>query len=255
MSSASENVARMFPEIGAGGYSRVDGTVEFYGRVNALLRPDMTVMDLGAGRGAQLLVEPTSYRTRLATLRGKVAKVIGVDVDDAVFENPYLDEAGLIEIGKPYPFPDGTFDLILSDWVLEHVANPAEFAAEIDRVLKPGGWFCARTPNRWGMVGLATNLIPNRLHTRTLSKLQPGRQSQDVFPTEYRLNTLGRLRAAFPADRWENYSYLTNPEPPYVQKSLLAMQLVRLAWRFAPDHFGTVLDVFLRKRPAEGSNA
>ena len=245
-SRQAENVARLYPEVGAGGFSHVDGTVGFYSRVNALLRPEFTILDLGAGRGATLEREPESYRTRLALMKGKVAKVVGVDVDEAVLENPFLDEAKVITIGEPYPFPDNTFDLILSDWVLEHVDNPSEFAAEIARVLKPGGWLCARTPNRWGMIGLITSLIPNRSHAGLLARLQDGRQSRDVFPTRYLLNSMARLRRAFPDGRWENYSYLSNPEPPYVQRSRLVMHGVRLAWRLAPRHFYTVLNVFMR---------
>lgn len=250
MSRQAENVARFYPEIGAGGFSHVDGTVAFYSRVNALLQPDYTVLDLGAGRGAQLEQEPASFRGKLALIQGKVKKVIGVDVDQAVMGNPFLDEAHTIRIGEPYPFADQTFDLILSDWVLEHVADPRAFASEVNRVIKPGGWFCARTPNRWGMIGLITSLIPNSAHAGLIEKLQPGRESKDVFPTVYRLNTLAQLRRSFPEDEWEHFSYLSNPEPPYIQRSRWAMRAVLLAWRLAPSHCKTVLNVFLRKRPA-----
>jgi len=246
VSATRKNLVRLYPEVEAGGYSRVDGTVEFYSRVNALLQPDFAVLDLGAGRGAQLLKSPEAYRTKLATLRGKVAKVVGIDVDDAVLSNPFLDEAHVIRIGERYPVPDDSFDLVVSDWVLEHVANPTEFVTEVARVLKPGGWFCARTPNRWGLIGLGANLIPNRVHKTLLAKLQPERESVDVFPTVYKMNTMGQLRRAFPAGEWENHSYLTNPEPPYVQRSILAMRAVQLAWRLAPNSFATVLNVFVR---------
>lgn len=37
------------------------------------------------------------------------------------------------------PFPDGSFDLVYSVAVLEHVPKPAETVAEIRRVLRPGG--------------------------------------------------------------------------------------------------------------------
>lgn len=246
------NLARLYPEIGAGGFSHVDGTVGFYTHVEALLRPEFTVLDLGAGRGAQLLSQPDTYRTKLSTLKGKVRHVVGIDVDEAVLENPFLDEARVIRIGEPYPFPDDTFDLIVSDWVLEHVANPEEFAAEIGRVLKPGGWFCARTPNRWGMVGLFVNLIPNSRHAGLLAKLTPDRQSRDVFPTAYRLNTLAKIQSAFPAPQWEHHSYLSNPEPPYVQRWLWAMRAVQLAWRFAPGRCATVLNVFIQRKGGTG---
>ena len=247
-----ENLARLYPEIGAGGFSRVDGTVEFYTRVNALLKPDFSVMDLGAGRGAQLRGQG-DYRTELAKLQGKVEKLIGVDVDDAVLDNPFLDEAHVISIGAPYPFPDNSFDLILSDWVLEHVANPDEFVAEVGRVLKPGGWFCARTPNRWGMIGIGANLVPNSAHKSILAKLQPGRKSEDVFPTVYRMNTMRRLSRAFPPEEWDNYSYITNSEPQYVQRSILAMRAVQLVWRLAPARFGSVFNVFMRRKARQAS--
>jgi SAM-dependent methyltransferase len=50
--------------------------------------------------------------------------------------------------GENLPFPPGTFDLILSHEVLEHVANDRQAAAEIARVLKPGGRAVIFVPNR-----------------------------------------------------------------------------------------------------------
>ena len=43
---------RFYPESRFGGYSDIDGTVTFYGRVQALLQSDMVVLDVGCGRGA-----------------------------------------------------------------------------------------------------------------------------------------------------------------------------------------------------------
>lgn len=43
-----------FPEIEVGGFTSIDGTIEFYTRISALLNPSMTVLDFGAGRGAAL---------------------------------------------------------------------------------------------------------------------------------------------------------------------------------------------------------
>ena len=37
------------------------------------------------------------------------------------------------------PFPDATFDLVLSQAVVEHVTEPHTYASEIVRVLRPGG--------------------------------------------------------------------------------------------------------------------
>jgi SAM-dependent methyltransferase len=44
------------------------------------------------------------------------------------------------------PFAAGTFDLVICNHVLEHVANAAKAVAELHRVLKPGGRLISQTP-------------------------------------------------------------------------------------------------------------
>ena len=46
----SDIVSIFYPENMAGGFSRCDGTVQFYQRVRALLRPGWVVLDFGAVR-------------------------------------------------------------------------------------------------------------------------------------------------------------------------------------------------------------
>lgn len=242
------DIARHFyPEIGAGGYSRVDGTVEFYGRVNSLLRPEMVVLDLGAGRG-WFAEDDCAYRRELRLLKGKTRKVVGADLDPVVASNLTLDEAVVLDDGGLLPFGDESFDLIVSDATLEHVADPVLVASEVDRVLRPGGWLCARTPNRWGYIGLGANLVPNDLHTRVLTHLQPHREARDVFPTRYRMNTLKRLGRLFPPERFENFSYAQTTEPAYFANSRLLWHLMLLVNRVTPGRMAATLFVFLRKR-------
>jgi SAM-dependent methyltransferase len=44
-------------------------------------------------------------------------------------------------------FPDAGFDLVLASHLIEHLNNPASFAAEVYRILKPDGYFIVTTPN------------------------------------------------------------------------------------------------------------
>ncbi len=47
------------------------------------------------------------------------------------------------------PFPNNTFDVAISNHVLEHVPNQKLHLSEIHRVLKKGGILYLATPNRW----------------------------------------------------------------------------------------------------------
>jgi len=222
------------PEVLAGGIIRDDGEIEFFLRVNALLHSDMTVLDLGAGRGAVFMSGKWELRERLAKLQGKVQRVIGIDVDDGVLDHPYLDEKHVVQVDAPLPLADQSVDLIVAHWVFEHVQNPAHLASEFFRVLKPGGWICARTPHRWSYVGIATCLLPEGLQRAVLKWIKPQFEAQDKFPTAYRLNSFSALRRYFSQSKWLNCSYGVNSAPRYHFESrsifLLLSAYQSVAW-------------------------
>lgn len=58
--------------------------------------------------------------------------VIGLDI---TFHPNHTVQADALAL----PFPDATFDLVLSQAVIEHVTDPQGYADEIVRVLRPGG--------------------------------------------------------------------------------------------------------------------
>ena len=248
MSSLDRTWQRIFPEHPAGGFGRLDPTVQFYGRVHALLDPEATVVDLGAGRG-RFTEDDSSYSRRLQMLRGTVRRVIGVDIDPAVKENPSLDEAIVWEPGLPIDLPDASVDLVLSDYTFEHIDDPKVVVGELDRILKPGGWVCARTPNRWGFIAVGARLVPNSVHARMLRRLEPQRQERDVFPTRYRLNSLGQLRRGFPAPDWSVHGYATG-EPAYVGRSRALTYLLFGLLRILPMRLQPMYLFFVQKRPA-----
>jgi len=154
-----------YPESRFGGFSDIDGTIAFYMRVNALLKPSDTVLDVGCGRGAYQ-DDPIAIRRNLRILKGKVKKVIGIDVDAAAQSNPFLDEFRFIGDDE-WPIEADSVDLILSDYVLEHIVDVDRFFFEARRVLKNGGYLCIRTSNRWSYIGLFSRLIPNQYHWRS----------------------------------------------------------------------------------------
>ena len=235
----------------AGGFSRVDGTIAFYSRVGALLAecgPDPLVVDFGAGRGA-FLDDPVRARRDARLLKGRAGRVVGIDIDEAVLGNPSVDEAHVVKVGDPVPLGEGSVDLVVSSYAFEHVADPAWASGEIDRVLRPGGWMCALTPNRWGYIGLGARLVPNGLHVRALRRLQPSKKTEDTFPTTYLLNTPGVLRRWFPPDRYDHAVWTMDNEPAYVGRSAVAARLNKAVFSITPPALRSILFVFLHKRP------
>ena len=237
-----------YPEIKAGGFSHVDTTVDFYLRINALLKPEMVVLDFGAGRGAESESErAVTYAGKLRTIKGKVEKFIGADIDPAVNANPFIDEAIVIIPDAPIPLPDQSIDLIISDWVFEHIENTDFVISELDRILKPGGWICARTPNRWGYIAIAATLIPKKLHRAVLRRVQPKRKEMDVFPKFYKLNTQRSVKKQFEKCNFESFIYTINSEPGYSSNSKMLWHAFHLLFKLTPSRFNAVLHIFLKK--------
>jgi SAM-dependent methyltransferase len=241
-------LSRLYPEVRAGGFTRQDGFVEFYTRVNALLGPDSEVLDFGAGRGLWATEPLPELHKRLRAFHERVARVRGVDVDPVVLDNPALASAEVIEPGARLPFEDESFDVVVADHVLENVdeADAATVAGELMRVLKPGGWLAARTPNKWGMIGVGARAVPNGQHTRMLRRLQPDRKAEDVFPVRYSMNTRRQLARYFPPPH-ELVVYGHASEPTYFGSSAPAWRVVQLANRLTPPALAQTLMVFVRK--------
>lgn len=227
-----------------GGFSPNDGTIEFYGRINSILSPDMTVLDLGAGRAEWFEDGKCEYKRQLQLLKGKVKEVIATDVAPAVLSNRACDRSILMSENK-ICLPDSSVDIVIADWVLEHIKAPMEFKSEVDRVLKPGGYFFARTPHGASYLSIAARLVPNRLHSIVLKKIQPDRKAQDVFPTFYRLNSLNSVRSVF--FNYFDYSYIFRPNPAYFFGSRFVYKLQSLVHRLLPAFFYGFLYVCLQK--------
>jgi len=232
-----------YPETTFGGFTDTDGTVAFYARVNSLLQPSFTVVDFGCGRGSYL-EDPVPFRRNLRLVKGKVASVIGVDVDEAGKSNQCVDEFRLLTPGAAWPVASRSVDLVICDYVMEHLPDPNSFIQEASRVLVKGGFLCIRTPNIHSYMGIASRLIPNKHHTKVVSKLQSSREAEDVFPTLYRCNTISALRSLLKNARFRTLVYGYEPEPGYLNFSRIAYWLGVVYQRFAPGFLRTTIFAF-----------
>lgn len=237
---------RWYPEARFGGFTDIDGTLAFYGRVRVLLPADGVVAEVGCGRGAHQ-DDPIAWRREVRVLRGRAKRVVGIDVDPAASENPFLDEFRAMGPDGRFPLEDASFDLVVSDFVLEHVRDPELFFAECHRVLKPGGHLALRTTNALSYVALAARLIPNRRHAAVVGRAQEARKALDVFPTLYACNTTGKLRRALTRVGFDAVVYGYEAEPRYFEFSRPLYALAVMHQRFAPRALSLSLFAYARK--------
>ena len=105
----------------------------------AEIQPGMRVMDLGCGTGTLAIMAKRAQPN---------AEVVGLDADPEMLKMAYTkkDQENLdvkFDVGftNDLPYPDASFDRVLSSIMIHHLKTPdkEKTAREIYRVLKPGG--------------------------------------------------------------------------------------------------------------------
>lgn len=109
--------------------------------IAASLAKDLDVLDLGCNVG---------YGTYAISRSAK--SVIGIDVSEKVINdarNSYgADNLSFLTFdGNTLPFPNESFDLVISLQVIEHIEDCQLYLSEASRILKRNGIFFATTPN------------------------------------------------------------------------------------------------------------
>ncbi len=161
----------------------VDEHAKFDSLIRGYLKPGMSVLDAGAGRGVQFPYDYVQVAARMA----------GADVDPSVTENANLTDAVVTDLSR-LPYGDAEFDLVFSKYVFEHLDRPVDVMSELRRVMKSGAHLLIHTPNKWHYVATFATITPTRFHAWFNAKR--GREEVDTFPTRYRANdrkTLERL--------------------------------------------------------------
>jgi len=105
------------------------------------LKEGETVLDLGSGAGADLLIS--------ARRVGPTGKAIGLDMTDEMLglarENAQKAGVENVELHKGFieeiPLPDASVDVVISNCVLNLSGDKPKVLREVARVLRPGGRF------------------------------------------------------------------------------------------------------------------
>ena len=148
------------------------------------MRNDSRVCELGAG--------PSNATT--GVLSKISASLIGLDVNSSVVQNKFLREAVVYD-GKSFPLPSSSLDVVVTDFVNEHLEDPIATCQEIHRVLVEGGVFVFRTPNIYHYVSAVARVTPHWFHKLVANRLRnlPPEQSEP-HPTYYRFNSPKAVR-------------------------------------------------------------
>lgn len=82
--------------------------------------------------------------------RHYAARVEAFDIEyERVIDTREDTPRAVVAAAEAIPYPNDTFDTILSHEVLEHVSDDRAAVLEMVRVLKPGGRIVIFAPNRW----------------------------------------------------------------------------------------------------------
>jgi len=152
---------------------RSDAHLARYQLACQFIRPGDTVLDAacGLGYGSAILAAGSPANEVLAIDESRTASEYGLEN----FAPPGTARAGSIvfmpgDIHR-LSLPDNSVDAVVSFETLEHLRDPEQFLAEVNRVLRPAGRLIASVPNDWtDETGRDPN--PHHLHVYDRSRLQ-----------------------------------------------------------------------------------
>lgn len=171
----------------------------FFDAIQPALRPDVTILDVGAGRSPIL---PRTYRPPRTTYVG-----LDVSTDELLAAGPEAyDEILVGDVTKLIPGLVGRFDLVLSWQVLEHVASATKAIDCMHSYLKPGGRMVSQLSGRFAAFAFLARAIPYRVSNRLMRVLNDS-DPVEKFPTRYAECDHGSLRTAL--STWTEYGIVS----------------------------------------------
>lgn len=157
------------------------------------VKPGIAWLDIGCGRKLTADAALNEELTRRAGL------VVGCDADPHLERHSTIRDLTLCDAAR-LPFADNTFDLVTTSMVAEHLRDPDHVFAEVARVSTHDAVFIVFTPNKWNYAMIVARFTPHAFHllykrlTHYLNRGKWESFEDDVFPTFYRANTIGRLQ-------------------------------------------------------------
>jgi len=151
--------------------------------------PNTHWLDVGCGR----FMFP-SNPSLAQTLAQRCRRLVGVDPDATIQENPYVHEKvqGLITDYQPQE----RFDLITLRMVAEHVTDPEATVSRIVDLLRPGGRAIVYTVFKWSPAAVLARAVPFGAH-HAIKRVLWSSEEKDTFPVAILMNTRATLDRLF----------------------------------------------------------
>ena len=164
-------------------WGNFEANLAFLEKTGLLDRP-ATILDIGCHRGGLL---------RSIAARGH--RAFGCDIEELHVRICAQHIAACVADGQRLPFRNGSFDIVMTFDVFEHLPDSDAHLAEVKRVLRRGGCYVMQTPNKW------TNMI---FHALIWGRTYGIRRALDFLkpPEHCSLHNFWRLR-----DRLERHGF------------------------------------------------
>ncbi len=181
-----------------------DSLARYGEMIDAYISPNTRLLDIGCG-----------HADFLAPVYARTPHTYGIDPDAEALRKNTTIKHPVVGTADHLPFADSMFDLIVSAWVFEHLAQPQQVCREIYRALKPEGRLIFLTPNSWNYNVWLIRLIPNRFHDFFTRRLYH-RQEHDTYPVHYRINSPRQIRNILLPIGFKEERFILNGDPSYI---------------------------------------
>ena len=138
-------------------FGNIESNLDFLDESNLLKSTD-AILEIGSGNGNLL---NNLYHLGF-DIKGIEINPVRIQESQTLYGNLPLSQVH----SEALPFPENSFDIVMSFDVFEHIPNSDQHLQEVRRVLKPEGLYIVQTPNK------LTNSVFETIRWRSLTKWQ-----------------------------------------------------------------------------------
>ena len=144
------------------------------------------VLDIGCGRKSDIGRYLKEHRSH--------ALIHGADLDEYSLKNSDVDELFICDAAD-MPFEDGSYDVVFSQFLLEHVEDSQQTVDSVARVTAPGGLAALIIPNPTSPASMVAKATPYSFHLFFKREIQKyDNVSEDTFPTLFDFKSVKNLK-------------------------------------------------------------